>query len=68
VVVYKTRIPLSEGNYSIQLELTRPLIFDQSVEFLDVIDDALVFQVEKRRNGRVWAQMYVPNTVQVTEA
>jgi lipopolysaccharide transport system ATP-binding protein len=66
-VIYRTRIPLCEGDYSIQLELTRSLIFDETVEFLDVIDNAIVFKVYRRPNGRVWAQMYVPNTLEVIE-
>lgn len=67
VAAYKTRMPLCEGNYSLQLELTRPVIFDQSAEFLDVIDNAVVFQVARRPNGRVWAQLYLPNELEVFE-
>lgn len=68
VVVYTTRIPLCEGAYALQLELTKPLIPDQSAEFLDVIDNAAVFRVARRQNGRIWAQAYVPNTVEVLRA
>lgn len=67
VVVYTTRLPLSEGNYSLQLELTRPVIFDQSAEFLDVVDNAVVFQIARRPNGRIWAQLYLPNELEVFE-
>jgi lipopolysaccharide transport system ATP-binding protein len=66
-VIYKTRIPLHEGNYSIQLQLTHPLILDQTAEFLDVIDNAIVFKVSRRTNGRIWTQAYVPNSIQVIE-
>ena len=58
-VIYKTRIPLREGNYSIQLQLTQPLIEDQTAEFLDVIDDAIVFKVSRRPHGRIWTHVYV---------
>ncbi len=67
VVVYSTRMPLCEGNYALQLELTKPLIFDQSAEFLDVIDNAVVFRMARRPNGRIWAQMYIPNALEVFE-
>lgn len=67
VVTYKTKIPLCEGNYSVQLELTRPVIADQTAEFLDVVDDAIVFKVCRRAAGRIWAKMYIPNTIQVIE-
>ena len=67
-VIYKTRIPLREGNYSIQLQLTHPLIEDQTAEFLDVIDDAIVFKVSRRPHGRIWAHVYVSNSIRVTES
>lgn len=68
VVAYSTRMPLCEGNYALQLELTKPLIPDQSADFLDVIDNAVVFRMARRPNGRIWAQAYVPNTLEVLEA
>jgi lipopolysaccharide transport system ATP-binding protein len=67
-VIYKTTIPLCEGNYSIQLQLTQPVILDHTAEFLDVIDDAIVFRVSRRANSRVWARVYLPNSIQVIEA
>ncbi len=66
-VIYKTRIPLCEGNYSIQLQLTQPLIVDQTAEFLDVIDDAIVFNVCRRPQGRIWTQVHVPNSIRIIE-
>jgi lipopolysaccharide transport system ATP-binding protein len=66
-VVYSTRLPLREGNYSVNLELTTTLVADQSAEFLDVIDDAIVFTVLRRPSGRLWASVYVPNSLEVNE-
>jgi lipopolysaccharide transport system ATP-binding protein len=68
IVTYKTRLPLREGNYSIQLQLTKPLIEDQSAEFIDVIDDAVVFKVSRKSQGRIWAQVHLPNSIQIIEA
>ncbi len=68
IVIYKTKLPLNEGSYSIQLQLTRPIIPDQTVEFVDVIEDAVVFSVFRRRPVRIWAQVYLPNSVQIAEA
>jgi lipopolysaccharide transport system ATP-binding protein len=67
-VIYKTRMPLHEGSYSIQLQVTQPLIIDETAEFLDVIDDAIVFKVSRNPQGRIWTQVHVPNSVQVFEA
>ncbi len=65
-VIYTTRLPVQEGNYSIHLELTSPIVKDQSAEFLDVIDDAIVFNVQRRANKRIWAKVYVENNVEVS--
>lgn len=66
--VYTLRMPLEEGNYSIQLQITTPLILDKTAEFLDVIDDAVVFQILPRPGARVWAKVHIPNTLEIIEA
>ncbi|OOG48539.1 ABC transporter ATP-binding protein [Rhodanobacter sp. C01] len=65
IVTYKTRLPLHEGNFSIQLEITSPLIKDQSARFLDVIDDAIVFRMLRREGSRLWAKAFVDNEVDI---
>jgi len=68
VVTYMTSLPLHEGNYSIQLQLSKTVIQDQTAEFLDVIEDAVVFSVQRNLTGRIWAKVYLPNSVEVSEA
>lgn len=65
VVVYWTEAPLGEGNYSIQLQLTKPLIVGLTAEFLDVIDDAIVFSVALNPLTRVWTKVSLPNKIEV---
>ena len=65
IITYNTNLPLQEGNYSIHLEVTKPILLEQSAEFLDVIDDAIVFRVLRRENGRVWAKVYIDNSVHI---
>lgn len=65
IVTYRTRLPLQEGAYSIQLQLNEPVIPDETARFLDVVEDAIVFRVERREAGRVWAKVLLPNTVLV---
>jgi lipopolysaccharide transport system ATP-binding protein len=65
LATYMTMVPLQEGNYSIHLEITKPLIIDQSAEFLDVVDDAIVFSVQRRAQGRVWAKAYIRNDLEI---
>ncbi|SIQ31972.1 ABC transporter ATP-binding protein [Aquipseudomonas alcaligenes] len=65
VVTYATTLPLHEGNYSIQLQLNCPIIPDETAEFLDVIDDAILFNVQRRQNGRIWAKILLPNQLEI---
>jgi len=65
VVTYRTRLPLQEGIYSIQLQLTRPIVHDETAEFLDVIDDAIVFRMGRRSGGRLWTKVFLPNSMEV---
>lgn len=67
VATYTTTLPLQEGNYSIHLEITKPIVVDQSAEFLDVIDDAVVFSVRRRIPGRVWAKAYIKNDLEIVQ-
>lgn len=68
IVTYKTRMPLHEGNYSIQVQLTKPLIEGQTAEFIDVIDDSIVFKVSRKPQGRIWTQVHLQNSIEVIEA
>lgn len=68
VVTFQTRLPLHEGNYSVQLEITQPIIADNTAEFLDVIDNAIVFRVGRRPNGRIWSRVFIANTVDISRA
>ena len=65
IVTYKTRLPLHEGNFSIQLEITSALIEDHSARFLDVIDDAIVFRMARREGSRLWAKAFVDNEINI---
>lgn len=65
VVTYKTRLPLLEGNYSVQLQLTTPVLLGQSARFLDVIEDAFVFKMSRREIARIWTKAFVDNQVTV---
>ncbi len=60
VASYTFRLPLQEGNFSVQILLTTPLILDQSAEFLDVVEDAVVFNVRRKQGARLWSKVFVP--------
>ncbi len=65
VVTYKTRLPLQEGNYSVQLQITTPVVLGHTARFLDVIDDALVFRMCRREGTRIWTKAYIKNEVEI---
>jgi lipopolysaccharide transport system ATP-binding protein len=65
VVTYKTRLPLQEGNYSVQLQISTPVVMNHSASYFDVIDDAVVFKVSSREGSRIWTKVYVENEVEI---
>ena len=65
IATFKTRLPLHEGAYSIQFQLTKISQAISSVEFLDVIDDAIVFKVDSRAINRIWTKVFLENTFTV---
>jgi lipopolysaccharide transport system ATP-binding protein len=67
IITFTTTLPLQEGNYSIQIQLNSPVILEESAEFLDVIDDAIVFNMVRRPKGRLWAKVLLPNTYELME-
>jgi len=67
IISYTTNLPLKEGNYSVDLELTRPIIVDEIADYLDVVPDAITFSVERKPNGRVWAQFFLQNEYECHE-
>lgn len=64
-VSYLTRMPLHEGIYSIEIQIVRPVIRDQTAEFLDVVDDAILFSMQRREHGRLWSKVYLENQVEI---
>lgn len=65
IVTYKTHLPLQEGSHSVQLQITKPVVRDHTATFLDVIDDALVFNVSRRPVARIWTKAFVANNVEI---
>jgi len=67
VASYRTKLPLQEGIYSIQVQLSRPVIENQTADFIDVIDDAVVFSVGRKSSGRVWTKVFLDNTFELEQ-
>lgn len=67
IVTYKIKLPLEEGNYSVMVQLSQPIIPDQTAEFIDVVDNAVVFTVERRTNARLWAKVHLFPTCEIVK-
>jgi len=67
ITTYITKVPLCEGVYSMSVQLTSPLVLNETAEFLDVINDVLVFRVLRCKVARVWASVLLPGKVEIIE-
>ena len=65
VATYSTRLPLQEGVYNISLYITKALIKDETAKFIDVIENAFVFKVARRKGARIWTKVLLPNTLEI---
>lgn len=64
-VTYKTRLPLHEGNHSVQFQIVQASGVEGTAIFLDVIDDAIVFKMSRREGARIWAKTFVENEMEI---
>ena len=67
ITTFTVRLPLREGNYSIRLRLSSLDTAEESPEFVDIIEDAIVFNVHRRKEGQFWSKVFLPNTVEIIE-
>ena len=59
LVEYALRLPLQEGCYALRAQITSPVVRNETAEFLDVIEDAAVFQMERWETVRIWSKIYL---------
>lgn len=64
-IEYSLRLPLHEGNYSIQAALNELIIPGQVANFVDFVDDAVVFTVAKWEKARVNSKVYLFPSVEI---
>lgn len=67
LIEYTTRLPLQEGNYSLRIQITSPITIDETAEFIDVIEDAIVFNVARWDKARVWSKVHLFPDLKVTK-
>lgn len=59
LVEYDLSLPLQEGNYSLRAQVTSSGIHGETAEFLDVIDNAVVFQMARWETAKVWSKIHL---------
>ncbi|MFC5740256.1 ABC transporter ATP-binding protein [Dyella tabacisoli] len=64
-VVYKTRLPLTDGKYSLRISLTQPIDAHQHAIFFDIVEIAHVFEMMRSTKAKFWTQIYMPNSLDV---
>ncbi len=65
LIEYTLRLPLKEGIYSLRTQITSPVASDQTAIFVDVIEDAVVFQMGRWGKGRLWSNIHLFPTIKV---
>lgn len=55
---YAFQLPLQEGNYSLRINISSTIIENESAEFVDLINDAVVFRIGRWEKARIWSQVH----------
>jgi lipopolysaccharide transport system ATP-binding protein len=67
IIEFSTRLPLTDGSYSILAQLSTPIIRNTSSQIVDYLENAAFFSMEQHRPTKVWSRAYVKNTVTITK-
>ncbi|MGZ8173670.1 MULTISPECIES: ABC transporter ATP-binding protein [Methylobacter] len=59
LVEYTLRLPLQEGSYSLRTQITVPLVDGETAIFVDVIEDAVIFQMARWETAIVWSKVHL---------
>lgn len=65
LVEFSTKLPLMAGAYNITLVVSRKSDDGTSVVFMDYIENTAVFEMEERKDGKVWNKVIIPNQVKI---
>ncbi len=65
IIEYLVRLPLQEGQYSLSALITSPVESGDQADFLDVIEDAVMFQMERWVKARIWSKTHLFPSVSV---
>lgn len=63
MVDYSLKLPLQEGCYALRALVTSPVVENEAAVFLDVVEDAVVFQMARWETARIWSKIHLFPTV-----
>ncbi|MGD9900531.1 MAG: Wzt carbohydrate-binding domain-containing protein, partial [Calditrichaceae bacterium] len=55
---YLFQLPLQDGNYSVRINISSPIIENETAEFIDLINDAVVFRMGRWEKSRIWSKVH----------
>jgi len=59
IAVYTLRLPLQEGSYSVMAQISEPIIIGKTANFVDVVEDAVVFRMNLWDESPIWSKVHV---------
>ena len=59
VAEYTLQLPLQEGSYSVRAQISEPIILGRTADFLDVVEDAVVFRLERWSQSPIWSKIHL---------
>jgi hypothetical protein len=65
ILEFATSLPLRHGRYSVLALISTNYIMNKAAQFVDWIENAVVFEVMPREPQILWAPVYLKNTMQV---
>jgi lipopolysaccharide transport system ATP-binding protein len=64
---FSLKLPLQEGNYSVRINISSPIVENESAEFVDFVSDAVVFKVGRWEKSRVWSKVHAFSELKLHE-
>ncbi len=67
LIEYQVKLPLQEGDYSIRAHISSPIIRDETAKFIDVVENAVVFKMQRRPFARIWSKVYFHHDLSISK-
>lgn len=65
LIEFTTKLPLIEGNYSIGVLISCPLMENKTAYFVDFVHNAVIFEMEENYKNKLWDKIYLQNEVSI---